>query len=108
MAAATRSATRSAPPPPLRIRWDRIGRIALLCVLAFVLYLYIGPTRSWISTYGEAKERRAQVAELRERNDELRRRQAELRKPSALEREARKLGMVKAGERAFVVEGLPK
>ena len=40
------------------IRWDRIGRIALLCVLAFVLYLYIGPTRSWIATYS----RRASAA----------------------------------------------
>lgn len=108
MAAATRSATRRPPPAPLRIRWDRIGRIALLCVLAFVLYLYIGPARSWISTYGEAKERRAQVADLRERNRELRHRAAELEKPSALEREARRLGMVKAGERAFVVEGLPR
>jgi hypothetical protein len=27
---------------------------------------------------------------------------------SALEREARRLGMVKAGERAYIVEGLPK
>ena len=91
-----------------RIRWDRVGRIALLCVLAFVLYLYIGPARTWVATYGEAKERRAQVAELRERNSELRARQRELRRPSALEREARRLGMVKAGERAYVVEGLPK
>jgi len=96
------------PAPMTRIRWDRVARIALLCVLAFVLFLYIGPTRTWITTYGEAKERRAQVAELRERKRELRRREAELRRPSALEREARRLGMVKAGERAYVVEGLPK
>ena len=30
------------------------------------------------------------------------------RRDSALEREARRLGMVKAGERAYIVEGLPK
>ena len=78
-------------------------------MLAFVLYLYIGPARTWVATYGEAKERRAQVAELRERNDELRdARSASCAAPSALEREARRLGMVKAGERAYVVEGLPK
>ncbi len=94
--------------PRTRIRWDRVGRIALLCVFAFVLYLYIGPTRTWISTYGESKERRSQVAELREDNAQLRARQKELRSPSALEKEARRLGMVKAGERAYVVEGLPK
>ena len=56
----------------------------------------------------EAKERRAQVAELRERNEAAAPRERELRRPSALEREARRLGMVKAGERAYVVEGLPK
>ncbi len=105
--AAARTAVRP-PSMPSRIRWDRIGRIALLCVLAFVLYLYIGPAHSWITTYGEAKERRDQVAELRERNQQLRARERQLRRPSALEREARRLGMVKAGERAYVVEGLPK
>ncbi len=106
--AAARSVARRTPSLPARIRWDRIGRIVLLCVLAFVLYLYIGPAHSWITTYGEAKERRAQVAELRERNEELRARERRLRRPSALEREARRIGMVKAGERAYVVEGLPK
>jgi len=91
-----------------RIRWDRVGRIALLCVLAFVLYLYIGPTRTWFSTWSEAKERRAQVAELRDDNQRLRERQRELRRESQLEREARKLGMVKAGEKVYAIEGLPK
>ena len=41
------------------IRWDRVGRIALLCVLALVLYLYVGPTRTWISTWQEAKRQSA-------------------------------------------------
>jgi cell division protein FtsB len=102
------AASRTARRPPARIRWDRVGRIALLCVLAFVLYLYIGPARTWVATYGEAKERRAHVAQLRAENERLRDRERELRRASALEREARKLGMVKAGERAYVVEGLPK
>lgn len=91
-----------------RIRWERVGRIALLCVLALVLYLYIGPARNWVTTYGEAKDARAAVAALKDRNDALRGRQRELQRPSALEREARKLGMVRAGERAYVIEGLPR
>jgi cell division protein FtsB len=90
-----------------RIRWDRVGRVALLAVLALVLYLYIGPTRTWIETYREAGRKRAEVAALKERRTELRERRAELRRPSALEREARRLGMVKAGEKAYVVKGLP-
>lgn len=90
-----------------RIRWDRVARIALLAVLALVVYLYVGPTRTWISTYREAERKRSEVAALKERNSELRARKADLRRASALEREARKLGMVKAGERAYIIRGLP-
>ena len=89
-----------------RIRWDRLGRWALIGVFALVLYLYIGPALSWISTYKEAGRQRAQVAELRAENARLRERKKELTAPGALEREARRLGMVKAGERAYIVQGL--
>jgi cell division protein FtsB len=90
-----------------RIRWDRVGRWALICVFAFVLYLYIGPARTWLATYGEAKRKRAEVAQLRVQNERLRAHKRELKQPGAVEREARKLGMVKAGEKLYVVEGLP-
>jgi cell division protein FtsB len=89
-----------------RIRWDRLGRWALIGVFALVLYLYIGPALSWISTYREAGRQRAQVAELRVENQKLRERKAEMSSPGALEREARRLGMVKKGERAYIVEGI--
>ena len=75
-----------------RIRWDRLGRWALIGVFALVLYLYIGPALSWLQTYREAARQREAVAELRA--------------PGALEREARRLGMVKKGERAYIVEGV--
>ena len=89
-----------------RIRWDRLGRWALIAVFAFVLYLYIGPAVKWVSTYRQAKEKRAEVAELKSRHAELVQRRRELRDDRALEREARRLGMVRAGEKAYVV-GLP-
>ena len=92
---------------PARIRWDRLGRIALLFVLALVIYLYIGPTSAWISTYRESKQRNAALAELERENDELVRRRDELKQPETLERMARELGMVRASEKAFVVSGLP-
>ena len=90
-----------------RIRWDRIGRWALVGVVAVIVYLYIGPTVSLVQTWSEAKRQRATVAELKERRAELRRRRAQLLSPAALEREARRLGMVRPGERAYVIEGLP-
>jgi cell division protein FtsB len=90
----------------LGIRWDRLGRWALIGVFALVLYLYIGPALTWISTYQEAARQREAVATLREENERLRAKKAELSAPGAIEREARRLGMVKAGERAYIVKGL--
>jgi cell division protein FtsB len=89
-----------------RIRWDRLGRWALIGVFALVLYLYVGPAISWIKTYREAGRQRATVAELRAENARLRDRRRTLTEKGAMEREARKLGMVKAGEKAYIVEGV--
>ena len=94
-----------APPP--RVRWDRVGRLALLFVLALLVYLYIGPLSSLVTTWHASKERETRVAELEEVQARLRTRRDELRDPRALEREARELGMVRPGERSFVVAGLP-
>jgi cell division protein FtsB len=87
-----------------RIRWDRLGRWALIGVFALVLYLYIGPAVSWVKTYREAGRQRAAVAELRAENAKLRERKRALTERGALEREARKLGMVKAGEKSYIVK----
>ena len=91
-----------------RIRWDRVGRWALICVFLLIVYLYVGPSRSWLATHAEAKRQRAQVAQLRTENARLRAAKRNLQGAAALERQARELGMVKAGERAYVVEGLPR
>jgi cell division protein FtsB len=100
MASAT--ATRRAP-----VRWDRLGRVALLVVLAAILLLYIGPARSYVETWGQAKAKRAEVERLEAESRALRKRKAELQRSSTLVRDARELGMVRPGERAFVVRGLP-
>ena len=89
---------------PTRIRWDRVGRWALICVFALVIYLYIGPARTWMSTYAEAKRKRDDVASLRAQNERLRERKQRLERNGAVELEARKLGMVKAGEKLYVVQ----
>ena len=119
--ATTATPTRRARRPPPRrspaarvsrkamgaIRWDRLGRLALLAMMAGILVLYVGPARTWLSTWQESKERRAEVLQLRAENRRLRARRRELQSPGALEAEARRLGMVHQGERAYVVRGLP-
>jgi cell division protein FtsB len=89
------------------IRWDRLSRVAILFVLAGVAALYIGPLASYWSARGEAATRRAQVEQLREENVALRAKREALRNGGALEAEARRLGMIRPGERPFVVENLP-
>jgi cell division protein FtsB len=91
-----------------RVRWDRVGRIALLFVGLLLIYLYINPLRTYVSTYREAKTKRAEVAELQREHDALLRRQRALRSAGAVEIEARRLGMVRNDERAYVVRGLTK
>jgi cell division protein FtsB len=88
-----------------RIRWDRLGRWALVGVFAYVLLLYVGPAARWVSTYRQAKEKRSEVAQLQAQNRSLRSRQASLQGTSSLERQARRLGMVRAGEKLYVISG---
>jgi cell division protein FtsB len=92
---------------PARIRWDRVGRVALLLVLLLLVYLYVGPIRSWWSTWQDSKAKQAQVERLERENAALRKRRAALQTPQALEREARRMGLVRPDERPFVVRGLP-
>lgn len=91
-----------------RIRWDRVGRMAILLVLVGVAALYVGPLSSFWSARGEAATRRAEVEQLRKENADLRAKREALRDGVALEVEARRLGMVRPGERPFVVENLPE
>jgi hypothetical protein len=94
-------------PPPTRMRWDRLGRAAMLLVMCVLLYLYISPVRSLISTVGESARRHAEVSSLTRANERLRAERAALSTPAALVRTARGLGLVRPGEREFVVSGLP-
>jgi len=99
---------RSLPQTGRGVRWDRVGRVALLLVLGLILLLYVGPARSYWTTWQEAKSKRTEVQRLREENARLRARKRALRDPRTLEAEARRLGMTRPGERPFVVEGLPR
>ena len=89
------------------IRWDRVGRIALLILLAGVLALYVRPAIAYVGAWQESKDRRADVTRLEEENRRLLQRRLALRDPQVIEAEARRLGMVRPGERPYVVDGLP-
>ena len=45
-----------------RVRWDRIGRLALLFVALLLVYLYINPARTYLATWQEARTKRDERA----------------------------------------------
>ncbi len=90
------------------VRWDRIGRIALIVVAVAVALLYIGPAVGLFESVQESGQRKQELRQLELRNEQLRQRKNALNDPATLEREARRLGKVRPGERPYVIEGLPK
>lgn len=105
--AAAPTAARRAPARP-GIRWDRLSRYALLLVFVVLVLLYIGPARSYFATRAKAQRVDAQVATLQREHARLQQRKRELADPNVVEAEARRLGMVRPGERAYVVRNLPR
>jgi len=89
------------------IRWDRVGRFALVGVLGVILLLYVSPISNWVSQSRTAERHRAELRMLERENAVLAERSRALSSPEAVEREARRLGMVRRGERPIVVQGLP-
>jgi cell division protein FtsB len=91
---------------PSRIRWDRLGRIALVLVLFLVLVSYLNPMVNLLQAWQGSKSSDAQLAQLKQERLELTQQLREVSSPAALEREARRLGMVQPGEHAYIVHGL--
>jgi len=85
------------------IRWDRVGRLALLAMLGVIVLLYVSPVKHWIQQSGTKQDQQQRLDDLQRENVRLESRLRYLKRPDAVDREARRLGMVKRGERAFVV-----
>jgi cell division protein FtsB len=91
---------------PSRIRWDRVGRVALVLVLFGVMVSYLNPMVNLLQAWQGSKASEQQLAQLKEERAALTRELREVSIPATLEREARKLGMVRPGEHAYVVHGV--
>jgi cell division protein FtsB len=95
------------PRGPLgRVRWDRVGRVGLLLMLVVVVGLYVQHALAYMSTRARTDAQLAIVHRLQVDNRALERQRAELNNPTVIERDARALGMVKTGERPYVITGL--
>ena len=111
----TRTATRRRPAArkrrpaarsgPSRVKWDRIGRVALTLVLAAILYSYLGPSVDFVKTYTGTTAAKAKLHELLDQNRRLHNRIQSADDPLVVSREARAQGMVAEGETPVVVRG---
>ncbi|MFN8214974.1 MAG: hypothetical protein U0R71_00095 [Solirubrobacterales bacterium] len=89
-----------------RIKWDRVGRIALVVVLAAVMYSYLNPAIDFVKTYTATTAAKAKLHQLQDENRKLHNAVQSADKPLVIERKARAQGMVAPGEKPTIVHGL--
>jgi hypothetical protein len=110
-AAAQRRSARSSKArssaPAARVRWDRLGRIAMLFVLAALCYLYLSAGIHMFSTWTQARHDSAKVVSMEREHRLLERQHQALGRRGTQEEQARRLGMMKRGEQVYIVSGLP-
>jgi cell division protein FtsB len=95
-------AKRARKPPRSRfvLRWLAVGAIVLLGLL------YARPLRSYLDTKHDLAKRTTDVRALKAQRRALQHRLAESTSSEALTRQARRLGLVRPGERLFIVKGV--
>jgi cell division protein FtsB len=84
----------------------RTTRLLALGGLVLVGFLYWKPTHTYLRTKEELRQRQAEVAVLRGQKRRLEVRIRTTSSGEALVREARRLGLVKPGEKLFIVKGI--
>jgi cell division protein FtsB len=113
MARSAAAATAARPRPRSRprshaarpaIQWQKVGRLALLFTLFVIVLLYIRPVTHWLQQRSTAAHSQADLRDLQREHDRLEARLKQLSGPGAVEHEARKMGMVRQGEKPYVIE----
>lgn len=77
-----------------------------MVVLAVVLGLYVKQALSYFSARHQADQQMALALNLERQNRILEREQRNLQNPATIQQDARALGMVRQGERPYVIMGL--
>jgi hypothetical protein len=96
-------------PPPSRSgssRSARALRILALAVIAAVAVAYVQPLRAYRHAEDAVGLRKAEIQRLERANAALERRLSVAGTDEFIVREARKLGLVRPGERLFIVKGV--
>jgi len=105
---AARNRRPGARSTPSRIKWDRVGRIALVLVLFAVGYSYLNPAINLVETYKSTTAAKAEFHRLLAENKHLHHSIQSADAPAVVAAAARDQGMVAEGETPFVVRGLSR
>src|ERR1700684_4713547 len=93
----------SSVPMAARVRWDRVGRVAMLCVLVALVYLYASAGVHMLSTWRQSRRDWAAVGAMEREHRQLALQHEALGTQGTLETEARRLGMMRKNEQPYVV-----
>jgi cell division protein FtsB len=93
--------------PNSRIRWDRKLRLTMLVVLALVGWVGLHAFLAMMRTRAQSSHELSLVSALTRENRSLAQQALALQQPATIVRAARALGMVRTGERSYVITGLP-
>ena len=77
-----------------------------MLVLFGVMVSYLNPMVNLLQAWQGSKSSEQQLAQLKQEKVDLTRQLRDASSPASLERESRRLGMVKPGEHAYVVHNL--
>jgi cell division protein FtsB len=97
-----RPAARRARRRSLALRW--LAVVGLAAIAAG----YVHPVRAYLDARENVAHRKAEITALERQQASLERRIDSTRSSAFVEREARKLGLVRPGERLFIVTGVGK
>ncbi len=88
-----------------RIHWDRFGRVLLVLVVVLLVVATFKPTWNAFHSYRQAGHAKERLHQVQAENAMLERQVKRARSEATLQREARRQGMIKPGEQAWVVNG---
>ena len=92
----------------MHVNWQRLGRVALVVAIGAVLVSYIQPLSTYWTQRNASQRATAALNDLKQQNRDLKRRVMQLNDPRTFETQARRMGMVRPGERLFIIEGLER
>lgn len=92
--------------PISKIGWDRKFRFVMIGVFCLISWIGLKAGMALLAARSQAAQESSLVGSLKSQHRRLVAQEKALHQPSTIERDARQLGMVRLGERGYVVTGL--